>query len=188
MARLNEELTSLLEKMAREGEDAHTRAARAADVRVKWENAVHDVYGEAAGFILGHVNAVYVLAADVQVKGTRENTAGRGGSGTQLVVYADDSLVRSDLDAKQEFLKMHMNGQGEHVAVFHILPARFDMKDRHPFEKREATEEESSRNVGSDIDEQARERLLQQARNIEDEFLRKSFEKAIWADFHRCSQ
>ena len=52
---------------------------------------------------------------------------------TLLVVYCDDAMIRSDIDARQEMLKIRLNEQGEHVALFSIKPARFDMKARHPF-------------------------------------------------------
>lgn len=93
------------------------KARRAAQVRDRWAAAVRAVYvsSETVDFILSHVNAVYIMD-------------------DELIVYADDSLVRSDLDARQEFLKMALNSQGENVfARFKILPSKFGMKQRHPF-------------------------------------------------------
>ena len=47
-------------------------------------------------------------------------------------------MIRSDIDARQEMLKIRLNEQGEHVALFSIKPARFDMKARHPFREEAA--------------------------------------------------
>ncbi|MFQ9180755.1 MAG: phosphoadenosine phosphosulfate sulfotransferase [Eggerthella lenta] len=105
-------------------------------MNVAWRNAVEAVYKDAAQMVLDHVNAVYIMAADEVVKGT-PTRASHAGTGAQLVVYADDSLIRSDLDARQEFLKMKLKEQGEHVETFKILPSRFEMKARHPFRRAE---------------------------------------------------
>lgn len=84
---------------------------------------------------------------------------------TLLVVYCDDAMVRSDLDARQEMLKMHLNRQGEHVEAFSIKPARFDMKARHPFrEDAQRAAIASSRPAAKPlIDHEAAERLRRQA-------------------------
>lgn len=106
-------------------------AYRVAKVHTLWQNAVEAVYKDAAQMVLNHINAVYIMSAtDVDdIKAAYRVVNG----GTVLVVYADDSLIRSDLDARQEFLKMKINEQGEHVESFCIKPSRFDMKSRHPF-------------------------------------------------------
>ena len=54
-----------------------------------------------------------------------------------LVVYADDSMVRSELDNRQELLKMKFNEQGEDVELFKIVPSTRDMKNQHPFRAKE---------------------------------------------------
>lgn len=120
------------------GDDVAQKAQRAAAVNVAWRNAVESVYKDAADMVLDHVNAVYIMAAGDDVYGARPG-APSGGTGSQLVVYADDSLIRSDLDARQEFLKMKLKEQGEHVDSFKILPSRFEMKSRHPFRREQAS-------------------------------------------------
>lgn len=135
MRKLGESINELMAALAA-GDDASRKAQRAAAVNVAWRNAVEAVYKDAAQMVLDHVNAVYIMAADEVVKGATTK-ASHTGTGAQLVVYADDSLIRSDLDARQEFLKMKLKGQGEHVETFKILPSRFEMKARHPFRRAE---------------------------------------------------
>ena len=116
MRKLGESINELMAALAA-GDDASRKAQRAAAVNVAWRNAVEAVYKDAAQMVLDHVNAVYIMAADEVVKGT-PTRASHAGTGAQLVVYADDSLIRSDLDARQEFLKMKLKEQGEHVETF----------------------------------------------------------------------
>ncbi|MFR7651105.1 MAG: phosphoadenosine phosphosulfate sulfotransferase, partial [Eggerthella lenta] len=118
--------------------------------------------------------------------------ASHTGTGAQLVVYADDSLIRSDLDARQEFLKMKLNGQGEHVETFKILPSRFEMKARHPFRRAEedgaveraarASREETPRTPLSPEEEAALEASVGA---VESPTVRRALERAIRADKNR---
>lgn len=109
MRKLGESINELMAALAA-GDDASRKAQRAAAVNVAWRNAVEAVYKDAAQMVLDHVNAVYIMAADEVVKGATTK-ASHTGTGAQLVVYADDSLIRSDLDARQEFLKMKLKNK-----------------------------------------------------------------------------
>jgi len=139
--------------------------------------------------VLDHVNAVYIMAADEVVKGATTK-ASHTGTGAQLVVYADDSLIRSDLDARQEFLKMKLKEQGEHVETFKILPSRFEMKARHPFRRpeedgataRSASREETPRTPLSPEEEAALEASVGA---VESPTVRRALERAIRADKNR---
>lgn len=192
-------------------DDVARKAARAAEVNVVWRNAVEAVYGDAASLVLAHVNAVYILDADAVVAGSRDGSsrarpipeAGncrppqskkqQPAGGAQLVVYSDDSLIRSDIDARQEFLKMRLREQGEHVETFKILPSRFDMKARHPFvAKEDAGAAQSLRSAGGEapsepLTPQQREQLEQQALQVENPSVRSALLKAIDADMKRKS-
>ncbi len=194
------------------GDDAARKAARAAEVNVLWRNAVEAVYKDAAPMVLSHVNAVYIMDADVPVAGSRDGVSGRraphaeplGKPGaensrarrrTQLVVYADDSLIRSDLDARQEFLKIQLNGKGERIDAFRILPSTFDMKARHPFSPREertaaARGSASCGEAPSDaepLSSEQRAALEEKARGVENTAVQKALLKAIEADMKRNS-
>lgn len=192
------------------GDDVSRKAARAAEVNVVWRNAVEAVYGEASSLVLSHVNAVYIMEAAAEVGGSRdgmkrarvlaasasavrqqEGQSRRAGA--QLVVYCDDSLIRSDLDARQEFLKMRLREQGEHVETFKILPSRFDMKARHPFvregdflESAPAADRPASNAAPSEaLSPEQREQLESRAREVESQSVREALLKAIDADMKR---
>ena len=91
MRKLGESINELMAALAA-GDDASRKAQRAAAVNVAWRNAVEAVYKDAAQMVLDHVNAVYIMAADEVVKGATTK-ASHTGTGAQLVVYADDSLI-----------------------------------------------------------------------------------------------
>lgn len=193
MTRVGEGVDELVSQLAEGGGEAAQREARAATVNARWESAVREVYREKAEFILGHVNAVYVMAADAKVKGAREGSSSSAAPGAQLVVYSDDSLVRSDLDARQEFLKLHLREQGEQVESFRILPSRFDMKDRHPFRDRGEDEAEEARRreweeweaAHPPVDDEVREGLLGKADEVEDPSVRAALKRAMNSDLAR---
>lgn len=132
MKKLGEGLNELMVVLG-SADEATRMAARSAEVNVHWRTAVEAVYKDAADLVLDHINAVYVMAPDEVVGG--RPTAPTPDGGTVLVVYSDDSLIRSDLDARQEFLKMKLKEQGERVETFKIMPSRFEMKARHPFRR-----------------------------------------------------
>lgn len=190
MRKLGESINELMAALAA-GDDASRKAQRAAAVNVAWRNAVEAVYKDAAQMVLDHVNAVYIMAADEVVKGATTK-ASHTGTGAQLVVYADDSLIRSDLDARQEFLKMKLKEQGEHVETFKILHSRFEMKDRHPFRRAEedgaveraarASREETPRTPLSPEEEAALEASVGA---VESPTVRRALERAIRADKNR---
>ena len=190
MRKLGESINELMAALAA-GDDASRKAQRAAAVNVAWRNAVEAVYKDAAQMVLDHVNAVYIMAADEVVKGT-PTRASHAGTGAQLVVYADDSLIRSDLDARQEFLKMKLKEQGEHVETFKILPSPFEMKARHPFRRAEengvavraarANREEIPRTPLSPEEEAALEASVGA---VESPTVRRALERAIRADKNR---
>ena len=190
MRKLGESINELMTVLAA-GDDASRKAQRAAAVNVAWRNAVEAVYKDAAEMVLDHVNAVYIMAADEVVKGAPMK-ASHTGTGAQLVVYSDDSLIRSDLDARQEFLKMKLKEQGEHVETFKILPSRFDMKSRHPFRRVEADggPARSARPVRDEAprvpltpEEQAA--LEASVDAVESPTVRRALERAIRADKNR---
>ena len=170
------------------GDDSAARVRRAAAVKVKWRAAVEAVYKDAAQMVLDHVNAVYVMsAADVDdARAAARVTNG----GTVLVVYADDSMIRSDLDARQEFLKMKLNEQGERVEAFCIKPSRFDMKARHPF--RPDPDDPLAPAPGSaperplrPLSAEQRADIEQRAATVENPAVRRALEAAMTADLQR---
>lgn len=177
MAQLGEGLQQLLSALGEQGAQA-ARSRRVAEVHVRWKNAVEAVYGPSCELILDHTNAVYIMRPDQ----ANDPMAARVPQGkTLLVVYSDDAMVRSDLDARQEMLKMHLNRQGEHVEAFSIKPSRFDMKARHPFREEIArAAAETMRPAAKPlIGHEAAARLRAQASQVENARLRESILSAL---------
>ena len=177
MAQLGDGLQQLLKNLGEQGAQA-ARSRRVAEVHVRWRTAVEAVYGASTSLILDHTNAVYIMRPDQ----ANDPLAARVPQGkTLLVVYSDDAMVRSDLDARQEMLKMHLNRQGEHVELFSIKPARFDMKARHPFREEIArlAQDAAAPTPEPLIDHEAAERLRAQASLVENKRLRESILNAL---------
>lgn len=190
MKKLGDGLNELMSVLGT-ADEATRKAARSAEVNVRWRGAVEAVYKDAAELVLDHVNAVYVMSAD-EVEGGRPTPPTPDG-GSVLVVYSDDSLIRSDLDARQEFLKMKLNEQGEHVEAFKIMPSRFDMKARHPFRRDKddvgGPANTAMRNHLSEpletLDEEARAHLEAQVETVENPAVKAALLKAMAADLQR---
>ena len=108
-----------------------------------WKNAVAAVFGgDSAALVLDHTNSVYVMSGEQggnlrRFDRPRSETQGPV-AGKVLAVYCDDSMVRSELDNRQELLKMKFKEQGEDVEALRILPSTRDMKNRHPFREEPA--------------------------------------------------
>ncbi len=189
-------------------DDIARKALRTAQVQSAWKNAIEEVYKDAAALVLQHINAVYILSADTPVFGDRDgvprkktsaaaNPVPSSDTGTQLVVYADDSLIRSDLDARQEFLKLYLNKQGEHVETFHVLPSRFGMHERHPFvadqtpadSLKPQERERACDSEGNQIEQQTKSKLApelqEKAEHVENPAVQASLLRAMDADLTR---
>lgn len=188
MKNINNGLKDLLSTL-KEADDFEFKAQRSAAVYVMWKNAVEAVYKDLSQLILGHINAVYVMKAD-EVKKSR-SPVNISQKATVLVVYCDDSMVRSDLDARQEFLKIKFNEQGERVEGFTILPSQFDMKKRHPYAVRPEDNylismQSNKINLEKiDISSQEQEFIETSVSSIENNKLRESLKNAMIADFKR---
>ena len=100
-------------------------------VRLVFKNAVQSVFKQATSLILAHINAVYILKAsdvkEAKAYNLKENS-------TVLVVYCDDALVRSELQARAELLQIYVNKRKEHVGLILIMPSRFAMKKRYAYD------------------------------------------------------
>lgn len=116
MKRVGDGLAELLTHLG--ASDADRLARRTAVVHTRWKEAVSLVYKDAAQLVLDHVNSVVIK---------QENGV------TILIIYSDDSLIRSDIDNRQEFLKIKLKAAGEDIEVFKILPSTLGMRKRHPF-------------------------------------------------------
>lgn len=181
MADLGSGLQQLLRSLGASGVQA-ARSQRVAEVHVRWKCAVEAVYRDSAPLVLDHTNGVYIMKPEQ----ANDPIAARVPAGkTLLVVYCDDAMIRSDIDARQEMLKIRLNEQGEHVALFSIKPARFDMKARHPFREEAARAAQQAAQAARTpeplISSEAAARLREQAACVEDKRLRESILKALEA-------
>lgn len=181
MADLGSGLQQLLRSLGASGVQA-ARSQRVAEVHVRWKCAVEAVYRDSAPLVLDHTNGVYIMKPEQ----ANDPMAARVPAGkTLLVVYCDDAMIRSDIDARQEMLKIRLNEQGEHVALFSIKPARFDMKARHPFREEAARAAQQAAQAARTseplISSEAAACLREQAAGVEDKRLRESILKALEA-------
>lgn len=147
MRKIGDGLTRYIAGISGRDETA-SRALRRARVHRLWEETVHAVFKEAASLVLDHTNAVYVMSAEKGNAVRRfdrpaSDTQGFASAGNVLVVCLDDSMVRSELDNRQELVKMKFREKGEPVEALKIVPSIRDMKQRHPFRK-DARDESSA--------------------------------------------
>lgn len=127
-----------LKALLEEKNPAGAEALRASEVNELWQRAVSGVFeSDAAALVLDHTNSVYVMSGEQggslkRFERPRSEIPGPV-RGKILVVYCDDSIVRSELDNRQELLKMIFKKKGEDIEALRILPSTRDMKNRHPF-------------------------------------------------------
>lgn len=116
-------LQDLLQSMDAEASGAF----RARKVQEAFAESVIEVYGEsAARLVLKHVQGVSIVRDETPVK-----------DGVKLPpilhVYVDDSLIVSDLDARQQLLGLCLRKHGVHAGLFKFYFSRFGMRERAPF-------------------------------------------------------
>lgn len=83
---------------------------------------------ECAKLVLGHTNAFYIRKDDAPRKGVDKNVPY-----ILCEVCIDDPLVRSEVNFRQEMLRLDLAYEGLHFDELRVKPSKFGMKDRHPF-------------------------------------------------------
>lgn len=162
------------------------QAYRTAKVNEVWKNAIEAIYHDKASLILDHINAVYVIKAS-DIKDSRVLSRVEKGD-TVLVVYADDSIVRTDLDARQELIRIKLNEQGEHIGAFSIKASRFDMKNRHPFHQEvDGILSGHPKYSLRELLPEEKESIHHQVQSVENPVVRDALEKAFLASIARVS-
>ena len=141
--------------------DEVRKQVKAAQIEEIYKNAVQSVFGNAAYLVLKHTNAVYCF--------TEKEI-------TQFIVYANDSSIRSSLDARQELLKIALFKQGLQFSQFKVLPAKKSIKDRHPFEK---VAQSAKMPVFRKVTEQELQQVDNLVASIEDSGVRESLKQAV---------
>lgn len=127
MANLGHEASRLIAQMnpdaakflkAAKNRDAYVRAAQCA-----WRDNE-----AAARLVLAHTNAFYVRRDERPRKGPDKDKPYMLGE-----ICIDDPVIRSDVNARRELLKLELAYGGIHVDEVRIIPAKMGMKERHPF-------------------------------------------------------
>ena len=156
-------LGSVLEELFKSNEEVR-KQYKTAQLEDLFQEVVEDVFKNAAFLVLQHVNAVYLF----EEKGIR-----------QLVVYTDDSSVRSSLDARQGLLKIFLLKRGISYDAAKFLPSQRSIKMRHPYKNAK------TRPLEAEIRELTAEELKEAeefASFIEDEMVKEAFKKAYISD------
>ncbi len=200
MKKMGDSLSDFVSRLA--GRDVSAAdALRRAAVLSLWEEVVNAVFKEAASLVLDHTNAVYIMSGEKAGSVRRfdrpaSETRHAAVPGNVLVVYVDDSMVRSELDNRQELLVMKMREAGENVELFKIIPSMRDMKHRHPYREdirtssSSGTRESSFNSARSNsarfssprvLSQQEKEEVKAVAGTVEDERISRAFEKAMTA-------
>ena len=182
-----------LKALLEEKNPGGAEALRFAEVNDLWKNAVAVVFGgDSAALVLDHTNSVYVMSGEQggnlrRFDRPRSETQGPV-EGKVLAVYCDDSMVRSELDNRQELLKMKFNEQGENVELFKIVPSTRDMKNQHPFRAKEEVFPQPFGQGGSPAPRPAKaltdaqqEAVRDTAGTVEDQRVRCALERAMMA-------
>lgn len=82
---------------------------------------------EAGLFMLDHIQAVYVMRDDAPLKS--------GKTPIVLRIYSDDSVVRAELDARQEWIRLQLAQRGIRYDKMIIHASKYGMRKRRPFER-----------------------------------------------------
>lgn len=174
MNSLQDKLQAVFNELPIKGEAA-LKMRRALIVQGLFRQAIEQVYKEKASYILSHINAVYIL----KDKETNDK---------ELIIYADDSLIRADLDARQEFIKVALFAQGEEIRSARFIASRGNMKKHHPFVEIEDIEYDNPQYLvyftqkHHPLDEGQEAAVEAATELIEDQRVAQSFSKAMRAN------
>lgn len=172
MKRLGGEVARITGALGSRSDEARI-ARRAAEVQSMFKAALEHLYKDKAGFVLDHVNAVYIK---------REQ---RGESSFKaLYVYMDDGNFRSDVHSQQHFIMLFLRERyGEEIELFKTYPSRMGMKARHPYApSAEEAQRRASVCPSVPLDEKESAELERLASVIEDPRLKKRFTAAARKD------
>lgn len=148
-------------------EGTTNRAFRAAEVERKYVAAIQQVYGDKADFVLKHTNAVYIMSDD---------------EGKSLTIYTDDSLVKTDLDNRQELIKIALYQQGEQIERYRLFSSRGSMKARALSVKAPEITEETTPEPAPLTEAQTRE-IAETAEIINNTAVKHAFTDAMTAKY-----
>ncbi len=101
------------------------KAIRTAKVLKDFKNCIVEIYGNNSWVILEKINGVYILKGNKE-KNLRKST----NKINRLVVYTNDSLIHSELDSRQEEIKLYFKVKKENIDSFEIYSSKFNMRNR----------------------------------------------------------
>jgi len=159
MRKLSDDISDLYSGLGSKSSFAKV-AQRASQVREMWAACVQDV-------ILEHTNAVYIV---------------NGEEGKSLIVYVDDSICASELNARRELIKLKLlQDFNEDIDQMKIYISRGSYKKNHPF----IAEEEKDYQDGAPLaplDQEELQKAEDTAALIDSPVLREKFLQAMVID------
>ena len=147
-----------------EGSDAARVNLRIQQVRERYRRAIESVYRDSAALHLAHTNTVII----------RDR---------KLVVYVDDSLFAAELNAQRELIRLRLLELfGEEIDDFQIRTSeRRKYREMHPY-LTEIQQEPVRKSPSIPLDSVEKSFVSDTSSQIDDEKLRRTFEKAMTAD------
>ncbi len=119
-------LTNVVEELG--GEVANFAAI--ARNNIAYRTAVKNIWRDPSSrkLIFEHTNAFYIREDKTPKKGPFKNNP-------YIVcdIVLDDGLVRSEIDTHRELLMAHLLNEGLEFEKINIIPAKGNMRNRHPF-------------------------------------------------------
>lgn len=159
MKSLSDNITDSLYSVSQIDAGEIKKAQRIAKVRNIWRDLVEDAF-------LEHTNAVYIFKEDERI---------------QMHVYMDESIYAAELNNRRELIKLNCRERfGEAIDDFHIHISRGKKKMDHPFIENKKTESDKNGPVALSSEEM--ERVKASCSQIDDDDLRRHFEKAMITD------
>ena len=119
-------LTQATEQLG--GEPA--KFAAVARYNMTYKSAIKEIWKDSSSsqLILEHTNAFYVREDERPKKGINKNK-----TSYLAEVVIDDPVIRSEIDTHREMIFCQMKLLGLNIDELKIMPARGNMRKRHPF-------------------------------------------------------
>ncbi len=121
------------------------KAARAARIQTAFAESLMASMEtpEAGAFMLEHIQAVYVMKDGAPRKSGKVPIV--------LRIYSDDSVVRTELDARQEWVRLQLARRGIRYDKMIIHASRYGMRKRRPFARFLENVNEEKGSVSHDV-------------------------------------
>lgn len=145
------------------------KARRAQQVKSMYKTVIEQMFAgnPASGkILLDHTNAVYIIRESKPCSDAKV-----------LVVYVDEGIYATELNARREVIKMKFSLMGEELSEFRILVSRGEYKRVYPY-RQEAAMETGFRVCRKTLSEQEIAAVSAQAACIESSSLKEAFIKA----------